>query len=85
MNKHAGANCPVGHSYVASIGPKTIADENAEQIERVIAVNRLNVEVSKVGYTGKVVTLSGKDAKRCKTILERCGWTVEVDSGGGRG
>ena len=83
MKKHAGANCPVGHSYVASIGPKTIADENAEQLERIISVNRLEVKVSKVSCTGKRVTLSGKDAKRCAAILSRCGWATELDAGEG--
>lgn len=78
MRRHAGAHCPIGHSFV-SAPARTVQDEqreqNEEQLLRVISVNGFRVVIAKVRPVSKRVHLTGPDAERALLTLARCGWT----------
>ena len=73
--KHAGANCPVGHSFYAM--PSIRCDED-DQFTRVIKVNRFAIEVVRISARNKTAIISGRDAARAAAVLKRCGWRITV-------
>ncbi len=74
--KHAGANCPVGHSFYAKRSIPSAELEADEQFTRIVTVNGFVVEVEKIAPNKKAVTLRGRDSLRAAAVLRRCGWEV---------